>query len=345
MASERCEPDADCTAPAQFLAVYPGVINHMLLALLTLGGLLGLLIGGELVVRGAVATATRLGLSPLLIGLTIVAFGTSAPEIVTSVEAALAGAPAIAVGNIVGSNIANILLVLGLCALVRPMLIHRSSFRRDAYAVVIATLVGTALLFIGYLDRPMGITLLVLLVAYLLYAYHQERRSKRRSSSLATAEAEAMGSGETPRIWLSLLITVGGLALIVFGAHLLVDGAVGIARALGISESTIGATVVAIGTSLPEIVTSLVAALRGQSGVAIGNVMGSNIFNIIGVLGTTAIAVPFEVPPEVLTFDIWVMLAATLALWFLTTQQSRMGRPVGLVLLACYGGFVAALLA
>ncbi len=321
----------------------------MLLALLTLGGLIGLLIGGELVVRGAVATATRLGLSPLIIGLTIVAFGTSAPEIVTSVQAAIAGAPALAIGNIVGSNIANVFLVLGLCAVVRPMLVHRAGFRRDALAVVIATAVGTALLFIGYLDRATGIVLLVLLVGYLFYAYKQERRKGRDSAAAAAAAAAAQGveeeKEEPSNIWIDLLITVGGLVLIVGGAHMLVQGAVGIARFAGLSEATIGATVVAIGTSLPEIVTSMMAALRGQSGVAIGNVMGSNLFNIVGVLGITALAIPFEVPPEVLTLDIWVMAAATLALWFLSTQRTRITRVEGGILLACYGAFIAALLA
>ncbi len=315
----------------------------MLLMLLTLGGLCGLLIGGELVVRGAVSTATCLGLSPLLIGLTIVAFGTSIPEIVTSIEAALADVPALAVGNIVGSNIANILLVLGLCALTRPMLMHRAGFRRDAYAVCGATLIGTVLLLIGFIDRPMGVVLLVLLIGYLLFAYNQERRSKRKSSVLAMAESEAQEAGEKSNIWLSLLITLAGLVLIIGGAHMLVDGAVGIARYAGLSEAVIGATIVAIGTSLPEIVTSMVAALRGQSGVAIGNVMGSNLFNIMGVLGTTALAAPFAVPPEVLTLDIWVMLAATLALWFLSTQR-KIARLDGGVLLACYVAFLGLLL-
>ncbi len=316
----------------------------MLLTLLTLGGLIGLLVGGELVVRGAVATATRLGLSPLIIGLTIVAFGTSLPEIVTSVEAALRGAPALAIGNIVGSNIANILLVLGLCALTKPMIVHKASFGRDAYAVVAATLIGTALLFIGFVDRPMGVVLLVLLIGYLFFAYTQERRRERKSSLIATAESEAQEQGKETKLWLSLLITVAGLVAIVCGASFLVEGAVGIARHLGLSEATIGATVVAIGTSLPEIVTSMVAALRGQSGVAIGNVMGSNLFNIMGVLGVTALAKPFDVPPEVLTMDIWIMLAATVALWFLSTQRDRISRVEGGILLTCYVGFLAALL-
>ncbi len=315
----------------------------MLLTLLTLGGLLGLLVGGELVVRGAVATATRLGLSPLLIGLTIVAFGTSAPEVVTSVEAALAGAPALAVGNIVGSNIANILLVIGLCALARPMIVLRTGFRRDAYAVAAGTLIGTGVLFLGFVDRTIGVALLALMVGYLLFAYLHERHCNRKARENGDAERPERCS--LPNIWISLLITVIGLVMIIGGAHMLVEGAVGIARKFGMSEAVIGATIVAIGTSLPEIVTSLVAALRGQSGVAIGNVMGSNLFNIMGVLGTTAIATPFAVPPEVLQTDIWVMLGATLLLWFLTTQRHMITRTEGLILLACYGGFLGLLLA
>lgn len=316
----------------------------MVLTLLTLGGLVGLLIGGELVVRGAVATATRLGISPLIIGLTIVAFGTSAPEIVTSVQAAIAGAPALAIGNIVGSNIANVFLVLGLCAVVRPMIVHRTGFRRDALAVVIATIVGTVLLFIGYLDRATGVILVILLIGYLVFAYKQERRKGRAAAAEAAKNGELEEEPITSNIWLNLLITLGGLFLIIGGAHMLVQGAVGIARLAGLSEATIGATVVAVGTSLPEIVTSMMAALRGQSGVAIGNVMGSNLFNIVGVLGITALAIPFEVPPEVLTLDIWVMAAATLALWFLSTQRNRISRIEGGILLACYVAFIGALL-
>ncbi|MEQ8653995.1 MAG: calcium/sodium antiporter [Kiloniellales bacterium] len=316
----------------------------MVLTLLTLGGLVGLLIGGELVVRGAVATATRLGISPLIIGLTVVAFGTSAPEIVTSVQAAIAGAPALAIGNIVGSNIANVFLVLGLCAVVRPMIVHRAGFRRDALAVVIATVVGTVLLFIGYLDRATGVILVVLLIGYLVFAYRQERRKGRAAAAEAAKNGEREEEPITSNIGLDLLITLGGLVLIIGGAHMLVQGAVGIARFAGLSEATIGATVVAVGTSLPEIVTSMMAALRGQSGVAIGNVMGSNLFNIVGVLGITALAIPFEVPPEVLTLDIWVMAAATLALWFLSTQRNRISRVEGGILLACYVAFIGALL-
>ncbi len=358
----------------------------MLTALMTLGGLVGLLIGGEMIVRGAVATALRLGLSPLLIGLTIVAFGTSAPEVVTSVQAALAGAPALAVGNVVGSNIANVLLVVGLCALVRPMVVARVEFRRDAWAMTIGTLIGIGVLFLGYfyfIDRFVGIALVALLVSYLVFAYFYERRAKKKaikkrqeaaqsaaaekseatrastrgeaptqsSDDVATSAekeaeeiAEAGLAGKQPRLSLSLLNTFVGLALILVGAHLLVVGAVDIARYFGLTEATIGATIVAIGTSLPEMVTSIVAAFRGQSGVAIGNVLGSNLFNILGVLGATAIALPFAVPGEVITIDIWVMLAATLTLLFLTTRRPIIRRPVGALLFCCYIGYLALLL-
>ncbi len=352
----------------------------MLTALMTLGGLVGLLIGGELIVRGAVATALRLGLSPLLVGLTIVAFGTSAPEIVTSVQAALAGAPSLAVGNVVGSNIANVLLVVGLCALVRPMVVATVEFRRDAWAMTFGTLVGIGVLFLGYfhfIDRWVGIALVALLAGYLAFAYFYERRAKktaaknrRKAAESAIAEKSADGASSAapagnpvavaagnigtaeselaaaqPKLGISLLHTFIGLALILIGAHLLVEGAVEIARYYGLTEATIGATIVAIGTSLPEMVTSIVAAFRGQSGVAIGNVLGSNLFNILGVLGATAIAVPFAVPGEVITIDIWVMLAATLALLFLTTMQPIIRRPVGGLLFCCYIGYITVLLA
>ncbi|GAB5469267.1 MAG: calcium/sodium antiporter [Rhodospirillales bacterium] len=318
----------------------------MLLTIMTVGGLIGLLVGGDLIVRGAVATALRLGLSPLLVGLTIVALGTSAPEAVTSVEAALAGAPALAVGNIIGSNIANVLLAIGLCALVRPMLIANASFRRDAWAVVGATLIGTALLFIGFVDRAMGILLLTGLVGYLVFAYCNERYGKKSALAQSLAEEGAAGADKpTPSLWRSLAITFLGLAAILIGAHFLVEGAVGVARILGLSEATIGATIVAIGTSLPEIVTSVAAALRGQSGVAIGNVIGSNLFNILGVLGATAIAVPFSVPAEVLSIDIWIMMGATVILWFIALQRPLVTRIEGGILFLCYCGYLALLLA
>jgi len=317
----------------------------MLVALMTLGGLIGLLVGGELIVRGAVATALRLGLSPLLIGMTIVALGTSAPEVVTSVEAALAGAPALAVGNVVGSNIANILLVVGLCALVRPMLVANAAFRRDALATVIGTLIGMGALFLGFIDRWMGIVLLCVLFAYLAFAYFQERHGKESTTARQMAEeAKESAGGKSYGLAVGLLITLIGLVLIIAGAHLLVRGAIEIARFAGLSEAVIGATVVAIGTSLPEMVTSAVAALRGQSGVALGNVMGSNLFNILGVLGATAVTVPFHVPPEVLEIDVWVMLAATLILWFLAARRPVVGRIEGAVLFVCYGGYLALLL-
>ncbi|MEO1192221.1 MAG: calcium/sodium antiporter [Pseudomonadota bacterium] len=317
----------------------------MILALLTLGGLAGLLVGGELIVRGAVATALRLGLSPLLVGLTIVALGTSAPEIVTSVQAALAGAPSLAVGNILGSNIANVLLVLGLCALVRPLLIANAGFRRDAWAVVGATALGTAVLAIGFVDRAVGIALLAILLGYLGYAYWSEKHGKSSATAQQMIEeSTSEGDEKRPGIWRALAMTLGGLIGILVGAHLLVEGAVGIARLAGLSEATIGATIVAIGTSLPEMVASVMAALRGQSGVAIGNIMGSNLFNILGVLAATAIAVPFAVPPEVLNIDIWVMLLATLVLWFIATRRPVMTRIEGGVLFLCYLGYLFLLL-
>lgn len=317
----------------------------MLVALMTAGGLVGLLVGGELIVRGAVATALRLGLSPLLIGMTIVALGTSAPEVVTSVEAALAGVPDLAVGNVVGSNIANVLLVVGLCALVRPMLVANASFRRDALATFIGTLAGMAVLFLGVVERWMGTALIVLLLAYLGYAYYQERHGKESAAARQMAEeAAAEAGGKQTGLLLGLLFTVMGLALIIVSAHLLVKGAVEIARFAGLSEAIIGATIVAVGTSLPEMVTSVVAALRGQSGVALGNVMGSNLFNIMGVLGATAVTQPFPAPPTILELDIWVMLAATLALWFLAARRPVVGRLEGGLLLLCYAGYLAILL-
>lgn len=313
-------------------------------ALLTLGGLVLLFAGGESVVRGAVALAFRMGISPLIVGLTVVAFGTSAPEIVTSVEAVLADAPAIAVGNIVGSNIANVLLVLGLSALVRPMLVYGKAFRRDAWAVLVATLIGIALLFLGFIDRAMGAALLALLAGYLLYAYRCERQKAGQALSAGKpqreGEADKEGEHRPHNVFVSVAMTAGGIVLVIVGARCLVEGAVGIARAAEISEATIGATVVAVGTSLPEVVTSVIAARRGQSGVAIGNVLGSNLFNILGVLGAAGLAAPFRVAPEILTADVWIMFFVTVVLWFLATRHRLITRWDAAALLAGYAGFL-----
>lgn len=316
--------------------------------LLLLGGLALLALGGELLVRGAVRLAERMGVSPLLIGLTLVGFGTSTPELVTSVQAALVGSPGIAVGNVVGSNIANVLLILGLAALLSPIRVSGGALRRDGVLGVAAALAVVVIGLALPLGRVVGAALLAGLVAYLVLAWRTERAGTEGWSAAAskaeafegthpTLHAPAVGTGG---LLLSLGMALAGLALVVFGGRLLVDGAVGLARSLGISETVIGLTIVAVGTSTPELVTSLVAAARRQSDVALGNVLGSNIYNLLGILGVTALISPTVVPPEIARFDSLVMLAVAVLLLVFASTGWRIGRREGGALLAGYAAYV-----
>ncbi|MBY0224680.1 MAG: calcium/sodium antiporter [Hyphomicrobium sp.] len=328
---------------------------------LLLGGLVLLVIGGELLVRGAVAIAERLGMSPLLIGLTLVGFGTSTPELVTSVQAALAGSPGIAVGNIVGSNISNTLLILGLSAIITPVAVQSNALRRDGGVVVITALLFTVIGYTYALDRVSGTIFLGLLVAYIIYAYRQEKMpaaaSDGHTSAFEKAEAyDELHSGpirhqSQTKTWaeklgpiVPLVMALGGLAIVVFGGKLLVNGAIGIARSYGMSETVIGLTIVAVGTSMPEFVTSVVAAIRKHGDVALGNIMGSNIYNILGIGGVTGLLSPTEIPPEIATFDNFIMLAACAAMFAVAWSGYRISRLEGTALLAGYIAYVYVLL-
>ncbi|MCC0049123.1 MAG: calcium/sodium antiporter [Rhodobiaceae bacterium] len=293
-------------------------------------GLAFLLGGGEALVRGSVSLATRLGVSPLMIGLTLVGFGTSAPELFTSVQAALAGSPAIAVGNIVGSNIANILLILGLAAIFMPIATQRSALMRDGTLLAGSTLLFSALCYAGQLGAMAGTVLLAGLAGYLLLLWTQERHKPDNTSSEMTPPPQ-------DALLPALAFSIGGIVLIMLGARFLVSGAIDLARIWSISESVIGLTIVAIGTSLPELATSIVAAIRKQPDVAFGNVIGSNIFNVLAIGGTTALVTPLTIPPEMLAFDIPVMIAVSLALIFVAWTGSRIVRIEGAFLLAGFG--------
>jgi cation:H+ antiporter len=303
--------------------------------LLLIAGFVLLVAGGDVLVRGAVGLAIRLGVSPLMIGLTVVGFGTSTPELVTSLNAALAGSPGIALGNIIGSNTANILLILGVAALLYPIEVSAAAFRRDAGVLVLASLAAAAVVWSGLIGRGAGVFLVAGLVAYLGLAYRQERATTGYDSDLAR---------EAPSpLWPALLKVAAGISLTVLGAKLLVDAASELARLWGVSETLIGLTIVAVGTSLPELVTSVVAALRRQSAIAFGNVIGSNIYNILGILGLTAIVQPLPVPGEIAAFDIWVMLASTAALLVLVRTGWQVTRLEGGLLLAAYAVYVGLL--
>jgi cation:H+ antiporter len=295
-------------------------------------GLVLLVIGGDVLVRGAVGLAARLGVSPLLIGLTVVGFGTSTPELVTSLQAAFAGAPGLALGNVVGSNIANILLILAIAALIRPFAVGRAAFGRDAVTMVLATIAASALIATDGLGRAAGFGLVAGLIAYLFVAYQIDRRSTANIANIGPTSSDGLG--------LSVAFALGGIVLTIIGARLLVDAATEIATVLGVSDAVIGLTLVAVGTSLPELVTSVMAALRGRSDLALGNVLGSNIYNILGVLGVTALVHPIPVAAQIARVDVWVMLAVTLVLVVLMRTDWRVSRREGGVLLVGYAGYL-----
>jgi cation:H+ antiporter len=308
-----------------------------------LSGLVLLLLGGEALVRGSVAVARRLGLSPLLIGITLVGFGTSMPELVASVEAARQGSPAIAIANVVGSNIANTLLILGTAAVLAPLPFGRDGFRRDIASLATVTAVMTALIVGGSISRVTGAGLVAGLAAYTFLTYVSETKAYRASAAVHARSAE---QAAPPRVGLTsgLVTSAAGIAAVLLGAKLLVGGAIEVARQAHVSEAVIGVTLVAIGTSLPELVTSIVAALRGHSEVAYGNVVGSNVFNILGIAGVTATLAPIQVPAELAAVDVWVMAGAIMLLAGIGLTRRRLGRPGGFLFLASYGLYILAVL-
>lgn len=303
------------------------------------GGLVLLLGGGDLLVRGGVAVARRLRVSPLVIGITFVGFGTSTPELMASLNAALSGVPAIAVGNIVGSNIANILLVLGVAALLWPMACTREAFLRDGSMLVVASILMVMICHTGTITRVAGFFFVALLGGYLVFTYRAEREAPDAGARMHEAEAESVAP-LPGKLWVGFAVGLGGLAAVLIGAHLLIGGAVDVARASGVSESVIGLTLVAIGTSLPELATAVAAGMRRQTDVAFGNILGSNIFNIFGIAGVTALVHPLPIEQVIMNLDIWVMLGAALVLVLIAVTGWRISRWEGGALLAGYGVYI-----
>lgn len=299
-------------------------------------GLALLVAGAEGFVRGASSIALRLGISPLLIGLTLVGFGTSAPELVISIDAVLNDAPGLVMGNIVGTNTANILLILGLGAVITPIAVDKSILRRDGTMLAIATLAAIVSVLTGSISRPEGAIFLVLLVAYLVFTYFDDRRAMAKNPA-AAPEPDAKPIGN---LWLAIAMTVFGLVLILIGARFLVDAAIDIARMLGVSETVIGLTIVAVGTSSPEIAITIVSALRRNMELALGNILGSNIFNILGILGITALVQPIAIPAVIAEVDIWVMTGATLALLLAAFTGRQIVRWEGILMLLAYAIYV-----
>ncbi len=310
----------------------------MIAALEVLGGFVLLLFGAEFLVRGAVALARRFKVSPMVIGMTIVAYGTTAPELVVSLEAALSGAPGIAVGNVVGSNIANILLILGCASLVYPIRCTPRLLYRDSSVMLGAAILFVALALIGTISRTQGILMIAAIVVYSVYTYWAERRRSRRDDIF---ERETEEFAEGPRsVWLASLAVIGGIASVVVGARILISGAVTAARFFGVGEEVIGLTLVAVGTSLPELATAVVAAWRHHTDVAIGNVIGANIYNLLAIMGVVSIVTPLTIPSQIVRFDVWFMLAVTLALVVAVTAFKGINRMTGGIFLCTYGIYI-----
>lgn len=299
-------------------------MTYLLFAL----GLVALLVGGEFLVRGASGLARRMNLSPMVIGLTVVGFGTSAPELLVSVQAALAGQPGLAIGNVLGSNIANILLILGTSAAIAALVIPLRSVWRDLGIMLLATAMVWFMLLDGTISRFDGIVLIFGLIGFL-------------ASAFLLGEPEVPDEDAVPSsLPLAIVMTLGGLVALVIGARLLVDSASEIARTFGVSEAVIGLTVVAVGTSLPELATSVIAALRRQTDIAVGNVIGSNIFNVLAILGITALISPIPADPRFASVDMVWVAGASVLLVAMAFGLRGVPRWAGFALLATYAVYV-----
>ncbi len=293
-------------------------------------GLVGLFAGGEFLIRGAVAIADRLHLPKLLIGLTIIGFGTSMPELLVSLKSVQSGATDIGVGNIVGSNVANVLLIAAAGALIRPIPTRSHGLRRDGLAMMAVTGLLAWFAWKGGITRTEGWAMIAGLAVYLLVVAIMDRKRDL---------PQEIGPKPLP-VAVALLLAAGGLGGLIFGADALVAGASHIAKAYGVSDAVIGLTLVAVGTSLPELTVSVISAIRGQNELALGNVIGSNLFNILAVLGITAVATPMAIDKAFLSVDVPVMVASALGLLLLIVFAKKIGRGAAFIGLAAYAGYM-----
>jgi cation:H+ antiporter len=316
--------------------------------LLFIAGLAALVVGAELLVRGASKLALSFGISPLVVGLTIVAFGTSAPEMAVSVGAVLDGKTDIAVGNVVGSNVFNVLFILGLSALITPLVVNVQLIRQEVPIMIGASLLLLVLALDGRIGMAEGAFLFALLLAYTVFLVLQSRAETQAARDEYAGEYKpAAPGGWDSRLPVQLLLIVVGLGLLVLGADWLVTAAVTFAKALGVSDVVIGLTIVAAGTSMPEVAASVTAAFKGERDIAVGNVVGSGTFNILGCVGLSGIAAGgagLAIPPSVLNFDIWVMLATALACLPVFLTGREIARWEGGVFLLYYAAYVAYLI-
>ncbi len=304
--------------------------------ILVLLGIILLYLGGEFLVRNSSRLARSLGISPLVIGLTVVAFGTSSPELAATLVSAWQGIPAVAMGNVIGSNIANIGLILGFTALIYPLSTRKSFFRRELPIMIGVELLLFLGLWSGAIERYEGVILLLLLGGFLIFLV-------KNDSEVLDEFAEA--DDVAIPLWRTLAGVVLGVFFLVLGARALVEGAVDIARSFGVAERVIGLSLVALGTSLPELASSMVAAFKRETDIILGNIVGSNIFNVLAILGTTSIFYPLEVSYASVSSDLWVMLGLSLLVAPLMLRGYRMGRRGGSFLLLAYVAYIAYLFA
>lgn len=295
--------------------------------LMSLGGLAALAIGGGLLVRGSVGIAQQLGVSTLVTGLVIVGFATSMPEMMASVQAALAGSPQMAWGNVVGSNLANTLLILGASALVMPIALSGAG-KRDALIALAVTLGLWGIAGAQWGTPLIGIGLLAAILVYIVWRYNHAPQAPSEKS-----EDDDEGP---PALWLAVLLFLAGLGLLVVGGSYLVSGAIDLARLFGVSEAAIGLTVIAVGTSLPELAASIAAAARGRAALAIGNVLGSNIYNILLIGGVTMTIAPAPIAAELLTYELAILAASALLLWVILSTMKQISRALGFALLLAF---------
>lgn len=299
-------------------------------------GFVLLLFGADFFVRGAVAIASRLKVPTLIIGLTIVALGTSLPELLVSIKAAINGNVGISLGNVLGSNIANILLVLGLSALIYPIAVKKSAFLLDFAFLFCTTLIFASFCLTGELIKWHGWVLLLILFWFMFYNYYMAKRDK------GSADSDIPDNLVDKNWFFILLATLAGLAGIIYGSDFLVRGTVQLAKLCKISQEIIGVTIIAVGTSVPELATSCVAAYRHQNGIALGNVMGSNIWNIVFIMGLTASMSNIKVSEQFFGFDLWVMLASTALLLPLLLYKDKLRRSEGAFMVCCYALYLYA---
>ncbi|MEX2573957.1 MAG: calcium/sodium antiporter [Balneolaceae bacterium] len=302
--------------------------------LLFVAGLATLMIGAELLIRGSTRLATVFGISPLIIGLTVVAFATSSPELAVGIRSALAGQAGITAGNVIGSNIFNILFIIGISALITPLVISKQLLRMD---IPLMTALSAVVLILSQDETFSRADAFLMATVLVMYVWFLANRSRRESTGTRQEYAGEPGSGSYPRrTLLNSVLVLGGLLLLVLGSHWLVDSALSIARFLGVSESVVGLTIVAAGTSLPEVVTSISAAFRGERDIAVGNVVGSNIFNLTGVLGISGIIAPLDISPGIIGFDLPVMIAAAAVCLPVCFTGGIISRKEGILLLVYY---------